>query len=173
MRVVWFFGPSAAGKKTLLYQLTSLQNRRHQLAIELGLGSQDLVLPVVIPNRIRGKRGEEYQKLLDTRIRLITQIYGAEIDAVWLIHGQGIDIAADVLGHIKQVSKCALSLAIYLHVDKQTYQSRAAARGISRSYKQAYASAEKEILYLRSRFQKVLVWQHTLDSEQARTADLF
>jgi hypothetical protein len=165
MRVVWFFGPSAAGKKTLIYRLADLRNRQHPLALELGLGRYDLVLPVVSPNRIRGKRGQEYQRMLDARAELFTQICRAEIDAVWLIHGQGVDIAADVLGRVRQASDCDLPLAIYLHIDKQTYQERAASRDIARSYEKAYAPAAEEIKYLKSRFRRVVVWRETLETE--------
>ena len=163
MRAIWFFGPTAAGKKTLLYQLSDVQNRKHELARALGLGSRDLVLPVVIPNRIRGKRGQEYQDLLNSRINLFEQIYRADVDAVWLIHGQGIDIAQDILGRLAESMECDLSLAVYLYLHRETYELRAAARGISSSYKRAYASADAEIKYLKSRFRKVLVWRETLD----------
>lgn len=163
MRAIWFFGPTAAGKKTLLYQLSDVQNRKHELARELELGPRDLVLPAVIPNRIRGKRGQEYQDILNSRISLLEQIHLAEIDAVWLIHGQGIDIVQDILGRLAESIECDLSLAVYLYLRRETYEERAASRGVSSSYKRAYASADDEIKYLKSRFRKLLVWRETLD----------
>lgn len=164
MRAVWFFGPSAVGKKTLLFQLADVGNRRHELAVELGLGKHDLVLPVVIPNHIRGKRGDEYERMLDARIETFSQIYRSQIQAICLMHGQGIDVSADIPGRLKDTFGCDLPLAVYLHIDKQTYEERATSRGITKSYERAYASADSEISYLKSRFSTVRVWQRTLDS---------
>src|SRR5690554_3368666 len=103
MRSIWFFGPTASGKRTRLFWLADIVNRRHGLARTLGLNRYDLVLPAVIPNRIRGKQGEEYRQILERRTALLTQIFSANIDAVWLIHGQRIDIKEDIPGRISEV----------------------------------------------------------------------
>jgi hypothetical protein len=159
MRWVWFFGPSASGKRTKILWLADIANRRHEQAINLGLGRYDLVLPAIIPNRIRGKRGDEYQRILDRRITRLIQIFRASIDAVWLVHGQRIDIVEDVPGRVRDATGSELSLAVYLRPKKFVYEAYCAARGLEANYEAAFAQAEAEMRYLSSRFREVRVWE--------------
>jgi len=157
MRSIWFFGPTACGKRTKLFWLADIVNRRHESARALGLRPHDLVLPAVIPNPIRGKRGEEYQRILARRIDLLTEIYTARIEAVWLIHGQRIDIDEDVPGRILEATGAELPLAVYLKPDKRTYEMYAAARGVEIRYEYAFAETDAELRYLSARFLEVRV----------------
>lgn len=148
--VIWVFGPSSVGKKSLMFRLANSGSRHSVVAQKFGIGPTDLVIPVVIPTRTRNKSEEEVKEVVSRRLQALKSVYESELDAKWIIHMQAIDlrenIAMRLIGQFTDVrSKC-----FYLHVNEARYIERCKRSDIS--YRQAYMFKDSHLNTLKAVF---------------------
>lgn len=153
---IWFFGPSATGKKTLIRALTEFAAPRDDpLGRALGLRQFEFLVPVILRVGLTGKPASEWTACIQQRTDTYKRIYRANIGAKWLIHGQYIDYTRGVLEALRgENGKLPSSRAVYLFLHEATFAQR---RRQDIQYAQAYASKDETLEKLHTFFDEVIV----------------
>src|SRR5690554_2541229 len=133
--MLWVYGPAGIGKKTLIFSAASTNYRGSGIVKKLGVGFNDLVIPLVIPNRVGGKSHEEVIEVVRRREAIIHDAYSSKMDAVWLIHMQTVDIAYGISERVVSKNSHVESCAVYLKISEGLYEK---INRRDRSYKKAY-----------------------------------
>lgn len=157
-RVTWIFGPSAAGKKTLIFSLADVNGRRSsELHAALGISSNDLVIPLVVPARVGKKSVKTRRRIVEGRLAILREVYGSSLTAQWLFHGQAIDIKARHLEIILSEFGAAETAVVYLRPSRETYHYRTAQRGLSFDYDEVESKMQDAVDHIRKIFPETLV----------------
>lgn len=148
--VIWLFGPSSVGKKSLMFRLANSGGRHSLVAQTFGVGPADLVIPVVIPTRARGKSEVEVREVVSRRLRALRSVYESELDAKWIVHMQAIDLRENIAVRLINEFSEVRSKCFYLHVNESKYLERCKRGGIS--YGQAYLFKDTHMSILKGIF---------------------
>lgn len=153
--VIWIFGPSSIGKKSLMFRLANPAGRHSATAASFSLEKNDMVLPVVIPSRTIGKTKEERVDVIVRRLAALEGIYRSNLRAKWIVHMQSIDIRENIAAKVLADHPRVLSRCFYMHIDEYKYAERCKRPEIS--YAQAYALKDKHLKLLEKIFDHVSV----------------
>src|SRR5690554_3648903 len=102
--IIWVFGPSGVGKKTLMFSTTNT-NYKHEIRDKFGLNKYDTVIPVVIPNRKSTRNSDQRDEQIITRREIIANIYDMHSwnsKVCFMIHGQSIDLNFNIIKDIHE-----------------------------------------------------------------------
>lgn len=118
-----------------------------------GITPSDIVVPVVIPTRVRRKSTEFKRAVAEKRLAFFSSIYGSNAPATWLIHGQAIDWTFDTLGALSKCVDLSKSRAVFILPTPTTYAARSASRGLAMNYDRVADDSQRFISYLSCHFE--------------------
>lgn len=133
-----------------MFRLANSGSRHSNAAQEFCISASDLVIPVVIPSRTRGKSEAERSEVVLRRLDALRNIYISELNAKWIVHMQAIDLRENIAAKIVCAFPQVKSRCFYLHIDEETYLERCKRSEIS--YSQAYMFKDKHMNMLRAIF---------------------
>lgn len=175
-RAIWFFGPSAAGKKTLIYRLCDARNvRTDPIFAAVGVEGRDAILTPLVPvsPRKRRKGLVALAPVAERREAIFRQVAASSTDMTWLIHGQALDLSHGVLDRLKAEHPAFVHTAVYLFPDRKTYMERTQGRGLALDYDDIQRRVDGQLAAVAERFGHVLLTRDgvTVESSgQARAA---
>lgn len=118
-KVIWFFGASATGKKTLMCKMANT-DKIHPFRYELGISIRDTVIPVIIPYPFR---------MPEKRKAIIDGLYQSDLPVVFLVHGQDKDLDN---GFVPRGGTC-----VYMDIPNELHWKRIKKRGLRKNLKSA------------------------------------
>lgn len=165
-RKIWIYGPSAIGKKTLIYNLSHIMNPRDcAFSRAVGIRARQPIIPVVLDNRRAGKSKESVYKMRQDRLALFRNIYQSNFGVTWLIQGQSIDLRDPFLPKLAASLGQNLpnSTAVYLRVTEEIFSKTRAKVRVENAlpYSEAYANENETLVALKAIFPSVLIHEMT------------
>ena len=155
---IWFFGPSASGKKTAIRHIYRGHGNADLLELVKG---HDAVVPVIIENRVVRLTAEigrdaAHELLSENRHREFRRIYMSNDDC-YVVHGQGIDLSSRILVDLKEEFG-DLGIAVYFAIERELYDERT--RGVRRAkpYELAYRRQPQQPEKISKFFGSVLIF---------------
>lgn len=138
--IVWFFGASATGKKTMMLNAANTNFFPNTGRDLLGIDKNDLVVPIIVPNRKSGRREKCH---LENRIRILSMLYTSPpIPGHLLIHGQTIDIIDEgaIPYLVSEITGEKLDTCVFMNPAPDRYERNLESRGLRMS---AHGQLEK------------------------------
>lgn len=147
--IVWLFGDSGIGKKTLIRNITAFSSeyeKNKQLRELFGFEKKDIILPVIIQNKQNKKRLEVFKELYRNDSKQISHI----------IHGQYYDFGERVLNQLKTLKNFnSISKCYYLIPSEEDFILRREKRKLNSNYSSFLKKSESDIKILKQYFNKV------------------
>lgn len=148
--IIWIFGDSGVGKKTLIRNLTSFNSsykNNQQIRSVFGLSDDDIILPVIIQYKKNSKRLNVFTELYENDSKQIS----------YIIHGQYYDFGDRVLNQLKKLKTFKTSKCYYLIPTEKDFIQRRVNRKLGTDYKRYLEQSKKDIDKLKNYFKEVKI----------------
>ena len=144
-RKIFFFGPSASGKKTTMFHIAN-PFKDMEYRNRLGIRRWDAVIPYLIPNTCRtNERLEIYHWFMSQKYH-------------GLFHGQNIDLYKTIPKYVELYGN--LPEAVYIDLNEDEFYKRAQSRGKKYSYQRAYSKRSDDLKQLKKYFNTIYLWRN-------------
>ena len=148
-KVIWIFGPSSVGKKTLISKSAYERTEIHDV-VKI---KDSIILPVIL-----FRKGHNDSEIINIRRNVFISIYNmlnlkslTSYSIIPVIHGQYIDIRYNILLDVLNLFKSSIdSICLYIDIDKEEFEKRK--REPNLNYDSIFKNEEDNKKYLKDVF---------------------
>lgn len=155
-KIIWIFGPSAVGKKTLIKKICYNNIYNGDVKNRANIKPFDCNIPIIIPNSLYFKR-----------LEILDNVFNNNLYFNYIIHGQYVDIYNDILDTLKNKYSDKFNSCFYLYIDEKKIEKRRKKRNKERELEnmeqlsldknEVYKNKDRDIINLNKIFDNVFI----------------